>query len=226
MQARRIARELALLGMSQLPDKPEKLSAQDLEGLVSAAVKSLMGEVQDALEQASADLQRSQDRLLESETRATDVSSARAMLQDAIAATQNAINYLGSAVQIPELVQLANRKAVKTYAVEILSHAALHRATVDRDLDAVMVAWQVRRLAQVDRDILRIAVVEVQHLGIPDRVAINEAVELAKRYSGEDGYRFINGVLRRWVTRFATGGDGDAADQTEPTSEVSATPTD
>ncbi len=34
-------------------------------------------------------------------------------------------------------------------------------------------------------------------LGIPDRIAINEAVELAKRYSGEEGHRFINGVLRR-----------------------------
>jgi transcription antitermination protein NusB len=41
--------------------------------------------------------------------------------------------------------------------------------------------------------------VEMAYLGTPDRVAINEAIELAKRYSEEDGHRFINGVLRRVV---------------------------
>jgi N utilization substance protein B len=44
-------------------------------------------------------------------------------------------------------------------------------------------------------------VAEVSFLGIPDRVAINEAVELAKRYSDEEGHRFINGVLRRVTDR-------------------------
>jgi transcription antitermination protein NusB len=39
--------------------------------------------------------------------------------------------------------------------------------------------------------------VEMRYLGIPDRIAINEAIELAKKYSDEEGYRFINGVLRR-----------------------------
>ncbi|WP_008318136.1 transcription antitermination factor NusB [Leptolyngbya sp. PCC 6406] len=202
MQARRIARELALLSMGQLPTKPEKLSAQDLEGLLAAAVRSLVGEVQDALEKASGDLQRSQEQLLESETRTTQLAGARAMVQDAIAGTQQAINNLGGSLQIPELVQGSNQKAVRSYAVEVLSVAALHRQAVDAELDQVMVAWQVKRLAQIDRDLLRLAVVEMQFLGVPDRVAINEAVELAKRYSDEDGYRFINGVLRRWLEQF------------------------
>ncbi|NEO00992.1 MAG: transcription antitermination factor NusB, partial [Moorea sp. SIO3I7] len=57
--------------------------------------------------------------------------------------------------------------------------------------------WQLKRLPRIDRDILRMAVAEISFLGIPDRVAINEAVELAKRYSDEEGHRFINGVLRR-----------------------------
>jgi N utilization substance protein B len=66
-----------------------------------------------------------------------------------------------------------------------------------------MVTWRLKRLARIDRDILRLAVVEMDYLGTPDKVAINEAVELAKRYSDEDGYRFINGVLRRVVNRQA-----------------------
>lgn len=205
MQARRIARELALLGMGQLPNRPDKLAAQPLEELIGAAVRSLAGETRDALETASADLERSQERLLASETRATDVAGARAMVQDAIAATQQAINRLGDSLQIPTLVQTSNQKEVRSYALELLRAGANHRVAVDADLDAVMVAWQVKRLAQIDRDILRIAVVEMQYLGLPDRVAINEAVELAKRYSDEDGYRFINGVLRRWTNQYRKG---------------------
>jgi N utilization substance protein B len=76
-----------------------------------------------------------------------------------------------------------------------------------------MVAWQLKRLARIDRDILRIAVVEMDYLGTPDRVAINEAVELAKRYSGEEGFRFINGVLKRVVDRHG-GGSGTAPEGT------------
>ena len=57
--------------------------------------------------------------------------------------------------------------------------------------------WQLDRLARVDRDILRIAVTEMMYLGLRLEYAINEAVELAKRYSDEEGYKFINGVLRR-----------------------------
>jgi N utilization substance protein B len=60
-----------------------------------------------------------------------------------------------------------------------------------------MVDWQLKRLPKIDQDILRLAMAEILYLDIPQKVAINEAVELAKRYSDDAGYRFINGVLRR-----------------------------
>ena len=66
MQARRIARELALLGMSQLPDQPEKLEGQQLNALLLSAVQTLTAEAQDSLETAAAELSRSSDRLIES----------------------------------------------------------------------------------------------------------------------------------------------------------------
>ncbi len=59
--------------------------------------------------------------------------------------------------------------------------------------------WQVQRLVRIDRDLLRIAITEICYLGTPERIAINEAVELAKTYGDEEGHRFINGVLRRVV---------------------------
>lgn len=125
MQPRRIARELALLSLSQMPNLIEKLDAQQLNNLVLAAVRTLSGEIQEVLETAAAELKRGSDRLLTSETRAIDVQSARAMVADAIALTQTAINRLGTAVEMPEVVQLSNQQEVRTYALELLKTISL-----------------------------------------------------------------------------------------------------
>ena len=197
MQARRIARELALLSISQLPAKPERLSTQKLQDILLAAVRTLATEVRDTLETAVGELQRGNALLLNSETRASDVEAARTMVKDAIEFTQTAINRLGGAVDLPEFLQLANQSEVRDYALEIMGKLQQERTTIDGWLDEALVDWQLSRLARIDRDILRIAVTEMVYLGVPERISINEAVELSKRYSGEDGHRFINGVLRR-----------------------------
>jgi transcription antitermination protein NusB len=197
MQARRIARELALLSMSQMPTKPEQLDKQQLQNLLVSAVRTLTAEAQDTLETASAELQRGSDRLLTSETRAADLASARRMVQEAIELTQAAINRIGQAIDFPELIQLTNQTEVRTYALQLAQTTASNRTEIDTILNESMVNWQLSRLPKVDRDILRIAVSEIMYLGTPAQVAIDEAVELAKRYSDDDGRRFINGVLRR-----------------------------
>jgi N utilization substance protein B len=197
MQSRQVARELALLSASQMPTNPEKISEQEIPDFVIAAIRTLTTEVKDALEEASGELQRADDRLLNSQTRAVDIESARTMVQEAIQLASQAINRMGTTVEMPEFIQLANQRDVRDYAEDIVRNMIVKREEVDQLLTAAMVDWQLNRLARIDRDILRIAVCEMLFLGIPERVAINEAVELAKRYSGEDGYRFINGVLRR-----------------------------
>lgn len=201
MQPRRIARELALLSLSQMPNVPERLETQQLTNLVLAAVRTLTGEIQEALETAAAELKRGSDRLLNSETRAIDVSSARAMVVDAIELTEKAINRLGTAVEIPEVIQLANQQEVRAYALELLKTINLRQFEIDEILTQALQDWQLNRLPRIDQDVLRIAVVEISFLGVPERVAINEAVELAKRYSDDEGHRFINGVLRRVTDR-------------------------
>ncbi|NJM72802.1 MAG: transcription antitermination protein NusB [Scytonema sp. RU_4_4] len=199
---RQIARELALLSLSQLPISPKKLEKIPQEQLVSklvlAAVRTLRSEVQDTLDNAAGELQRSHDRLLTSQTRATDLNTARTMLKEAVVYTQTAINKLAAAVEFPELIQLANQdREVREYAKDIIITVNENRNTIDEQISTALVDWQVTRLAHIDRDILRIAVTEMKYLQVPNSVAINEAVELAKRYSEEDSHRFINGVLRR-----------------------------
>jgi transcription antitermination protein NusB len=197
MQARRISRELALLSISQLPSDLEKVNQQKLQELVLASIRTLATEARDTLETAAAELQRGDAQLLKSQTRAANVETARSMVQDAINLAQSAINRLGGAIELPEFIQLANQNEVRAYTMEIITRLQVDRAAVDQLLNEILVDWNVDRLAAIDRDILRIATTEMMFLGVPDSVAINEAVELAKRYSNEDGYKFINGILRR-----------------------------
>ena len=196
-QPRSIARELALLSISQLKTNTNKLAEEDLENLVSAAIRTLTTEVQETLEAATAEVKRGDERLLKSQTRATDIDSARVMIAEALELAQTAINRLGVATELPELIELTHQEQVRQYALEIIATVRRHHQEIEQSIEAGLVGWQLNRLSRIDRDILRIAVAEILYLEVPTRVAINESVDLAKRYSGEDGFRFINGVLRR-----------------------------
>jgi transcription antitermination protein NusB len=206
MQARRIARELALLSSAQLPAPPKVMDAEALQSILVAAVQALAGEARDALQTASAELQQSNDRLLKSETRAADVESARSQVAEAVALTEQAINRVGVAMDFPTILATSNQKEVKDYTIQLLSQIKANQVDIDQLLEKSLVDWQLSRLAWIDLAILRIATAEIQYLGIPEKVAINEAVDLAKRYSTEDGHRFINGVLRRVIDQIPKAG--------------------
>ncbi len=216
-QPRSIARELALLSISQISHNPQKLADEDLSVFVLSAVRTLTAEVQDLLEAAAGETKRGEERILNS-NQANDLDSAKEMVLDAMQLAQSAINRLGTAIEIPEFVQLTNKQEVKEYAVELISTIKEKRSEIEKFLEDVLVAWQLNRLPKIDRDILMIAVVEILYLEVPDRVAIDEAVELAKRYSDSDGFRFINGVLRRVSDRFNKPEAAESFQQPEPES--------
>jgi transcription antitermination protein NusB len=86
------------------------------------------------------------------------------------------------------------------YAVEILRGVTEHQDRIDELLGAVSQNWVVSRMPLVDRSILRVATWEILYgdaQQVPPGVAINEAVELAKVYGGDDSSKFVNGVLGR-----------------------------
>ena len=119
MQSRRIARELALLGMSQLTDAPKRSkqnSVISVETLLTEAIRTLSTEVKETLEAASAELVRGNRQLLDSETRSGDLRSAQDTVKSAIEQVQTAINRLGAATELPEFVQLAGHKDIQDYA--------------------------------------------------------------------------------------------------------------
>ena len=88
-----------------------------------------------------------------------------------------------------------NRQA-RQYAFSLVNGLCLERERVDRLVSEAASNWRLTRLAATDRNILRLAVCEmIMDNDIPDQVAINEAVEIAKRFGSNDSPSFINGVL-------------------------------
>ncbi|AFZ54909.1 transcription antitermination factor NusB [Cyanobacterium aponinum UTEX 3222] len=196
-QPRRTARVLALLSLSQIRIKSDQLEDLEINDLILGAIRTLTIEVENTLETAADELNRSNDKIFKSETRTSDVSSARIMLKDAIALTQKAINRVGTIVEIPEFIQVSRETEVKQYAIDLISCIRNNKEEIDSLIDGLMTDWTVNRLTQIDANILRLAVAEMKFFQQDHKIAINEAIEIAKQYSDDDGYRFINGVLRK-----------------------------
>ena len=71
---------------------------------------------------------------------------------------------------------------------------------MDELIKKYLKGWKLERIPKVNISILRLALYEIIYEdGVPGKVAVNEAVELAKKYSGEDDYMFINGVLGSYL---------------------------
>jgi N utilization substance protein B len=85
---------------------------------------------------------------------------------------------------------------VNEYTVRLVEGVAAHAPEIDRLIDEYAANWSLERLPDVDRAILRMAVFELRWADdVPDPVAIDEAVQLAKTLSTDDSPAFVNGVL-------------------------------
>lgn len=89
-----------------------------------------------------------------------------------------------------------NIESVGDYARSIALGVEEKKENLDGLIEKYSKGWKVKRLPKVNLAILRLAAYEILFVNdVPESVAINEAVELAKKYSGESDYSFINGVL-------------------------------
>jgi len=206
MQSRTLARELALLILGQISDRgsaPAPAADTSLEVVLQQALASLAQHVRDALDRSAEDLRQAQQELLDSELQeggGERLPRVRQHLQQGLSLGEQAINRLSASLELPRLLLLADQEVVRRGALERAAAVLRDRSSIDGRLDAVMEGWRLTRLPRIDRDILRLAVVDLETFATPPAVACNEAVELANRYSDEQGRRMINGVLRRFTT--------------------------
>jgi len=88
---------------------------------------------------------------------------------------------------------------VADYVKTLVNGTIEHRADIDKRISEAAEHWRIERMAVVDRNVLRMATYEMAYRkdDVPPKVAINEAIELAKRFSTDQSGAFVNGVLDR-----------------------------
>jgi N utilization substance protein B len=87
------------------------------------------------------------------------------------------------------------QKSTRDFANELFENAAARADEVDPVIASHAQHWRIERIAAIDRAILRLALAEIRSSSTPAKVVINEAVELAKKFSSEEASAFINGIL-------------------------------
>jgi N utilization substance protein B len=206
MQSATLSRELALLMLGQVSDRDggeARLADASLETLLLQVLTSLGQHLREVLDRSAADLQQAQQQLLDSELQQDGearLPRVRQHLRDGLGQAEQALNRLSASLELPRLLLMSDQPAVRRGAIDRARAVLRDRGAIDQRLDRVMEGWRLTRLPRIDRDILRLAVVDLEQFGTPAAVACNEAVELANRWSDEQGRRMINGVLRRFTT--------------------------
>lgn len=87
-------------------------------------------------------------------------------------------------------------KEIKEHSRWLVDQITSHRENIDQLIQSVSKNWRISRMAIVDRNILRMAVCELLYeKNLAPAIVINEAIEIAKKFSSEEGATFINGIL-------------------------------
>ena len=84
---------------------------------------------------------------------------------------------------------------VRGFAEDLFRVAIAHQEKIDELIVANSKHWRLERMPAVDRNILRLAIYELQHQSTPPAIVIDEALELARQFSNEESVKFINGIL-------------------------------
>ena len=99
----------------------------------------------------------------------------------------------------PLYAEYPNEKQ-KNYIVDLVRGVFEHGAELDAYIEKYAVGWKFSRIDRVAAAIMRVTMFEILYMpDIPNRVAISEAIEIAKRYEDEDVVKFINGILGSFV---------------------------
>ncbi len=216
MQARRAARELAFILFSQFDKKITKYSKDDLEDIILKSVRILTSNASDELKVTVGALVEMRNQISDYEAehetnlnRPIDVSNIPVplpMTSDMTGRINEMIDIAEKALlalEIAEFTTLDSQNEVKDYAIEIAEYFQKYHKEVDDLIQKHAKNWDIQRLVKMDKDILRIAIVELLYIkDAPMKVVVDEALELAKKYSTDDSYSFINGILAKVIVEY------------------------
>ena len=201
---RSLSRELSLISLGLIKDKGDlKLNKVQIEEIFESALDSLINHCKDELDNCESDLENATQKILDCELQDgidSSFSNIKDDLKKSLEKIETIMNILSVTLDFPKLIvssgQIDIRKDVNQRIYNIINNIK----TIDYDIDQAMDGWRLQRLPRIDRDILRLAYVDINFFNTPIAVACDEAVNLANKYSDTQGRKFINGVLRRLQT--------------------------
>ncbi len=202
MQSNRsLARELSLISLGLINDKGHfKLNKFQIEEIFESALDSLVNHCRDELDNCESDLENASQKILDSELHEgvdSSFSNVRDELKKSLKKIETVMNTLSVILDLPKLIVSSGQIDIKEDVNKRISNIINNLSIIDTDIDQAMDGWRLKRLPRIDRDILRLAYVDINFLNTPVAVACDEAVNLANKYSDMEGRKFINGVLRR-----------------------------
>ena len=197
MQLKSLSRELALLLLGQIKNKDT--NKVNIESILSKAIESLNQHWREQLDFCASKLEKANQELVDSELQedAGLLKQSRNHLKTCLIDSENVLNSLSESIELPRLIALVDQNEIREQALKRVYLVIEKQDEIDNNLDSVMEGWRLNRLPRIDRDILRLALVDLIDFRTPTAVTCNEAVNLANRYSDEQGRRMINGVLRK-----------------------------
>jgi transcription antitermination protein NusB len=209
LSARRIARELAVILLSQLPKNSIKLEKTELDELVSKAVAMLHDYAKENLAEVEGLLSKTYGEITDIEidhptnvraiAQLLPVNVNTAEVRDQLGSLKRAFNLINEALDIPILVLESSsekKTEVKDFLLRLVNTYIEHQEAIDNSIKEASTKWEIGRMVNIDLDILRLACAETFFMpDIPIAVAINEAVELCHRFADEKAAKFINGIL-------------------------------
>ena len=216
MQARRAARELAFILFSQFDKKITHYSKEDLQDIILKSVRILTSSASDELRTALGSLVAMRDQI-ENYEADSEINLNRpigvANIPVPLPMTSDMTGRINEMIDIAEKAALANEIAefttldaqsdVKNYAIDIAEHFQKNHKEIDDIIQKYAKNWDLGRLVKMDKDILRIAIVELLYMkDAPMKVVVDEALELAKKYSTDDSASFINGILAKVIVDY------------------------
>ena len=204
MYNKSLSRELSLISLGLIKDKGDfKLNKFQIEEIFESALDSLINHCRDELDICESELENASQKILDSELKEgidSSFSNVRDDLKKSLTKIETVMNTLSITLDFPKLIVSSGQIDVRDDVNNRISNTINNCKIIDSDIDQAMEGWRLKRLPRIDRDILRLAYVDIHFLNTPVAVACDEAVNLANKYSDIQGRKLINGILRRLQT--------------------------
>ena len=204
MDHRSLSRELSLISLGLIKDNKERnnfdIDDINFESIFESGIELMINHCREELAECEDNLEKTYSNILESEL--SDIKNqlfekSRIDLKEIVHDIEIVMNNLSDILDFPKLIAISDQLEVRNDIKNRISKVFKNILHIDSKINNVMEGWRFKRLPRIDRDILRLAFVDIQYLNIPVSVACNEAVNLANKYSDKQGRKMINGILRR-----------------------------